>query len=75
VRVTKRFSQSEIEKRTGLLWCYISCVENGHALPAIETLEKLARALGIPLYQVFYDGEESPDLPKLRERQTRVEMM
>ena len=57
VREEKELSQGDIEKRTGLLRCYISRVENGHTVPAIETLEKMARALEIPLYQLFYDGE------------------
>jgi len=48
----------EVEKRTGLLRCYISRVENGHTVPAVETLEEFARALEVPLYQLFYDGEE-----------------
>lgn len=65
MREAKNFSQGEIEKRTGLLRCYISRVENGHTVPAIETLEKLARALEVPLYQLFYDGEEPPSLPVL----------
>jgi transcriptional regulator with XRE-family HTH domain len=58
LREQKKFSQGEIEKRTGLLRCYISRVENGHTVPAVETLEKFARALEVPLYQLFYDGEE-----------------
>ena len=70
LRETKRFSQGDIEKRTGLLRCYISRVENGHTVPAIETLEKLARALEIPLYQLFYDGDEPPKLPNLLKRKT-----
>jgi len=45
LREVKKFSQGDIEKRTGLLRCYISRVENGHTVPAIETLEKMARAL------------------------------
>jgi transcriptional regulator with XRE-family HTH domain len=65
LREAKSFSQGEIEKRTGLLRCYISRVENGHTVPSIETLEKLARALEIPLYQLFYDGEEPPKAPIL----------
>jgi transcriptional regulator with XRE-family HTH domain len=67
LREAKKFSQGEIEKRTGLLRCYISRVENGHTVPALETLEKLAKALEIPLYQLFYDGEKPPkplNLPK-----------
>src|SRR6202021_839903 len=56
LREGKSLSQGDIEKRTGLLRCYISRVENGHTVPAIETLEKLARALEVPLYQFFYVG-------------------
>src|SRR5271163_1933731 len=70
LREQKKFSQGDIEKRTGLLRCYISRVENGHTVPAIETLEKFARALEVPLYQLFYDGEEPPKLPNLGNRKT-----
>jgi transcriptional regulator with XRE-family HTH domain len=50
LREGKNLSQGDIEKRAGLLRCYISRVENGHTVPAIETLEKLARAFEFPLY-------------------------
>src|SRR5208337_2706930 len=70
LREEKRLSQGDIEKRTGLLRCYISRVENGHTVPAVETLEKLARALEVPLYQLFYDGEEPPKLPNLLKRKS-----
>jgi transcriptional regulator with XRE-family HTH domain len=70
MREEKKLSQGDIEKRTGLLRCYISRVENGHTVPAIETLEKLARALEVPLYQLFYDGEEPPKLPNLPKRKS-----
>jgi transcriptional regulator with XRE-family HTH domain len=70
LREGKKLSQGDIEKRTGLLRCYISRVENGHTVPAIETLEKLARALEVPLYQLFYEGEEPPKLPNLLKRKT-----
>jgi transcriptional regulator with XRE-family HTH domain len=67
LREQKKLSQGDIEKRTGLLRCYISRVENGHTVPAIETLEKMARAMEVPMYQLFYDGEKppAPRLPKL----------
>jgi len=68
LREQKKLSQGEIEKRTGLLRCYISRVENGHTVPAVETLEKFARALEVPVYQLFYDGEEPPKLPNLPTR-------
>src|SRR6476660_8957337 len=70
LREEKKLSKGDIEKRTGLLRCYISRVENGHTVPAIETLEKLARALEVPLYQLFYDGEEPPVLPNLPKRKS-----
>jgi transcriptional regulator with XRE-family HTH domain len=64
LRTQKQLSQGDVEKRTGLLRCYISRVENGHTVPAIGTLEKMARALEVPMYQLFYDGEKPPELPK-----------
>src|SRR6266446_1663954 len=70
LREQKNLSQGDIEKRTGLLRCYISRVENGHTVPAIDTLEKLARALECPLYQLFYEGEEPPKLPQLLKRKS-----
>jgi len=60
LREEKKLSQGDIEKRTGLLRCYLSRVENGHTVPAVETLEKLARALDMPLYQLLYDGDDPP---------------
>jgi transcriptional regulator with XRE-family HTH domain len=68
LREAKNFSQGEIEKRTGLLRCYISRVENCHTVPAINTLEKMARALEVPMYQLFYDGDKPPKLPSLSAR-------
>lgn len=65
LREEKKLSQGDIEKRTGLLRCYISRVENGHTVPAIETLEKFARALETPMYKLFYEGSEPPELPKM----------
>jgi transcriptional regulator with XRE-family HTH domain len=68
IREQKKLSQGEIEKRTGLLRCYISRVENGHTVPAVETLEKFARALEVPLYQLFYDSDKPPALPNILKR-------
>jgi transcriptional regulator with XRE-family HTH domain len=60
VREQKKLSQGDIEKRTGLLRCYLSRVENGHTVPALETLEKIARALEMQLYQLLYKREQPP---------------
>lgn len=57
LREQKGLSQGDVEKATGLLRCYTSRVENGHTVPSLETLERFAAALGIPLYQFFYSGE------------------
>jgi transcriptional regulator with XRE-family HTH domain len=65
LRAGKNLSQGDIEKKTGLLRCYVSRVENGHTVPSVETLEKMARALEIPMYKLFYDAEEPPKLPNL----------
>src|ERR1700692_3705231 len=70
LREERKFSQGEIEKRTELLRSYISRVENGHTVPAVETLEKFARALEVPMYQLFYDGEEPPKVPNLPKRKS-----
>jgi len=70
LREAKKLSQGDIEKRTGLIRCYISRVENGHTVPAVETLEKLARGMEVPLYQLFYDSEEPPELPNLPKRKS-----
>src|SRR5271168_5289390 len=56
-RLQKGLSQGDIEKRTGLLRCYLSRVENGHTVPSLDTLAKIAGALDLPLSQFF--AEES----------------
>jgi transcriptional regulator with XRE-family HTH domain len=52
-RLQKGMSQGDIEKRTGLLRCYLSRVENGHTVPSLETLQKIARALDLQLSEFF----------------------
>jgi len=64
-RQAKSLSQGDIEKRSGLLRCYISRVENGATVPSIETLEKITRALEIPMYQLFYGEDSAPELKPL----------
>ena len=74
IREEKNLSQGDIEKRTGLLRCYVSRVENGHTVPAVETIEKFARALEVPIYQLFYDGDKPPELPNLPKRKTGADI-
>ena len=75
LRKEKNLSQGDIEKRTGLLRCYISRVENGHTVPTAETLEKMARALEVPMYKLFYDGEAPPKLKNLAKHKTADEIV
>ena len=74
LREERSLSQGDIEKRAGLLRCYISRVENGHTVPSLETLERFAAALQIPLYQMFYEGDAPPPLPNLSERCSTEEL-
>jgi transcriptional regulator with XRE-family HTH domain len=61
LRAEKGLSQSDIEERTGLMRCYLSRLENGHTVPSLETLERLAAAFDVPLYKIFYsDTGEAP---------------
>lgn len=67
MREEKKLSQGDIERVQD---CHIARVENGHAVPAIDTLEKIARPLECPRYQLFYEGEEPPKLPNLPTRKS-----
>ena len=61
-RLQKGMSQGDIEKRTGLLRCYLSRVENGHTVPSLETLQKIAGALDLALSQ-FFSEDPVKDVP------------
>src|SRR5215475_1822306 len=65
IREEKKLSQGDIEMRTGLKRSYVSRLEHGRTIPSVATLEKFAQALEVPLYQLFYDGEEPPNLASL----------
>ena len=65
-RLQKGMSQGDIEKRTGLLRCYLSRVENGHTVPSLETLQKIAGALDLQLAQFFSDETVSREMSSLR---------
>ncbi len=67
LREDKNLSQGDLEERTGLLRCYTSRVENGYTVPSVGTLAKYARALDVPLYRFFTDGEsvKAPNFPNI----------
>ena len=73
-RLQKGMSQGDIEKRTGLLRCYLSRVENGHTIPSLDTLAKIATAMDVPLATFFSDGAAdngNKNLPQLSEDELR----
>src|SRR5271170_4648596 len=70
LREGKGLSQGDVEKSTGLLRCYISRIENGHTIPSLETLERFAGALDVPLYKMFYAGEGEAPTPNLVQRRS-----
>ena len=72
-RLQKGMSQGDIEKRTGLLRCYLSRVENGHTIPSLDTLAKIATAMDVPLGQFFSDHSNgnAKNLPPLTEDEVR----
>jgi transcriptional regulator with XRE-family HTH domain len=70
LREARDLSQGDIEQRTGLLRCYVSRVENGHTVPSVETLEKFARALELPLFHLMFDGDKPPAAPKVAKKGT-----
>ena len=72
-RLQRGMSQGDIEKRTGLLRCYLSRVENGHTVPSLDTLAKIALAMEIPLSQFFVEDGAPAEMqsPTLNEDEIR----
>jgi transcriptional regulator with XRE-family HTH domain len=75
-RLQKGMSQGDIEKRTGLLRCYLSRVENGHTIPSLDTLAKIAAAMDVPLGNFFANnasdnGSSNKSIPQLTEDEVR----
>ncbi len=72
-RLEKGLSQGDIEKRTGLLRCYLSRVENGHTIPSLDTLTKIAQALELPMAQFFSENGSTPEpaAPKVSDDELR----
>lgn len=74
LREQKGLSQGDVEKASGLLRCYISRVEHGHTVPSLDTMERFAAALDVPLYRLFFSGDNPPPTPHLSERKTLEEL-
>jgi transcriptional regulator with XRE-family HTH domain len=74
LREQKKMSHGDVQKRTGLLRCNLSRVENGHTVPSVDTLERLAYALKLPTYQFFTDDDrvKKPKIPAEAVQSRRV---
>jgi transcriptional regulator with XRE-family HTH domain len=74
-RLQRGMSQGDIEKRTGLLRCYLSRVENGHTIPSLDTLAKIAGAMEMQLAQFFaeqaQENGQARTTPQLSEDEVR----
>lgn len=68
IRIHKDISQSELAKRAGLSLSSLDKLETGEKIPCCQTLESLAKALDVPLYELFYDGRQVPQTPWLSPR-------
>ena len=57
-RVQRDVSQEHLALESGIHPAYISKLERGEKCPTIDTLYRLARALGIPIYKLIdIDGD------------------
>jgi transcriptional regulator with XRE-family HTH domain len=74
-RLQKNMSQGDIEKRTGLLRCYLSRVENGHTVPSLDTLQKIARALDLQLSQFFAEELVSKEMSGLNLNEDEIRFL
>ena len=74
LRRQKGLSQRGLEEVSGLHASYVSRVEHCHTVPSLENLEKFAQALDVPLYRLFYTGEQPPPTPRLTTRETLEEL-
>jgi len=59
-RLKRGLSQGDIERRSGLLRCYLSRVENGHTTPSLDTLAKIASAMDTSVGELLASSSGEP---------------
>ena len=74
LRKQRGLLQRDVQKASGLQRGYVSRVERGHTIPSLETLEKFARVLEVPLFRLFYEGEGPPPTPHLTVRTSLLDL-
>jgi transcriptional regulator with XRE-family HTH domain len=55
VRLQRGWSQARLADHTGIKREHISRLENGHNVPTVGTMQRIARVLGISLAQLLTD--------------------
>ena len=53
IRITKRITQEDLERKTRIDQARISLFENGHIDLPVEQVKRLARALGVRMADIF----------------------
>jgi len=61
IRKSKNVSLGILEKYTGISKGNLSLIEHGKVNPRISTLEKIAKALKVPLWTFFTDEQMIPE--------------
>jgi transcriptional regulator with XRE-family HTH domain len=74
-RTQKGYSQGDLEKRSGLLRCYLSRVENGHTIPSLNTLAKIAGAMDISLSDLLTEDIDGVPHPMIRLREEELRFL
>jgi len=54
LRLERRLSQEGLAERAGLHLTYVGGIERGERNPALDNINRLARALGVPLTEFFW---------------------
>ncbi len=58
LRVLKNISQEKLAEALGISTPAVSNIENGKTLTSLQTLENMAAALGVQLYELFLFNNE-----------------
>lgn len=68
LRDTKQTTLRQIAQKSGLPQSFLLRVENGHAVPDMDQLERWAAALDVSVHELFCDGHNPPLPQNLRDR-------
>jgi putative transcriptional regulator len=60
LRAERDWSQAELGGRVGVSRQAVNAIETGKYDPSLPLAFKLARLFGLPIEEIFHDGEERP---------------